>query len=57
MLKLRPYKSCDAEIIAKWVQDKNVDIAIAAKQTIISLGGVDYNSLLEIYSHSLVSVF
>ena len=24
MLKLRPYKSCDAEIIAKWVQDKNV---------------------------------
>ena len=24
MLKLRPYKSCDAQTIAKWVQDKNV---------------------------------
>ena len=24
MLKLRPYKSCDAQIIAKWVQDKDV---------------------------------
>ena len=24
MLKLRPYKSCDAQAIAKWVQDKDV---------------------------------
>ncbi|MBR0509830.1 MAG: GNAT family N-acetyltransferase [Clostridia bacterium] len=24
MLKIRPYKSCDAETIAKWVQDKDV---------------------------------
>ena len=24
MLKLRPYKSCDAQTIAKWVQDKDV---------------------------------
>ena len=24
MLKLRPYKSCDAQAIEKWIQDKDV---------------------------------
>ena len=24
MLRLRPYKSCDADLIAEWVKDENI---------------------------------
>ena len=33
MLKLRQYKSCDAQAIAKWVQDKDVFIHISIRLT------------------------